>query len=316
LPTNHNNFDMLITGAAGFIGGYFADELRCLGYNVHTLDKKPCNKNSVGCKHLNINLRSDMSYDDWAALRDILNKVKVVYHFAANSDVRSGETNDHIDYEENVDNTLRLIRACKNSSVEKFIFASSSSVYGNAKTQPIPEDYGPLEPISHYGASKAACEAIISAFCHNSDMQGYIYRFANVVGPDMTHGVVYDFCEQLHNNCESLHVLSNGEARKSFVHVENLFDAVHLGVMYSKDKVNTFNIGPLDNISILEVENLVRLEFNHYGISSYGPRKEGWNGDVTSFVLDCSKLISLGWNPPSSESAVKRAIRQFQEAYP
>jgi len=178
-----------------------------------------------------------------------------VWHLAANPDVRVGSENPDEIYRNNVLATYNLLEAMRKNNVDRIIFTSTSTVYGEAKVIPTPEDY-PTIPISIYGASKLACEAMISSYCHTFDMKAWIYRFANVIGKRSNHGVIYDFIMKLRRNPEELEILGNGEQNKSYIYVSDCIEAMFYGLK-ADDRVNIFNIGSEDQIKVKRIAEIV-----------------------------------------------------------
>ncbi len=203
----------------------------------------------------------------------------------------------------------------KVNQLGKIVFASSSTVYGEAGIRPVGEDYGPLLPISLYGASKLACEGLISAFCHLFDMQAWIFRFANVVGARSSHGVIFDFINKLKQNATELEILGNGTQEKPYLHVDDCIDGILFGLKHSQERVNVLNLGVDSSTNVtaianmlVEVMGLSRVKFSYTG----GNR--GWRGDIPQVRFDITKMKNLGWKPKySSDEAVRRAIKDILE---
>ena len=219
---------------------------------------------------------------------------------AADPEVRTGYDKPENSFNENIVNTFNLLQKIKHSKVKKFMFASSSSVYGNAKVLPTSENYSPLLPISHYGASKLACEALISSFCHNYDIDGVIIRPANVIGARGRHGLIWDLIHKLKNDQTKLEILGNGKQVKSFIHISDAIDGIFHIINNTKGKIEIFNIGSEDSIEIMNVAKIVCKNMNLENIMIHTKEKEengiGWKGDIKKAHLDIEKLKSLGWN--------------------
>ena len=209
-------------------------------------------------------------------------------------------------------NVLEAMRVC---NVPKLLFASTSAIYGEATVKPTPENYGPLEPISFYGASKLACEAMVSAFSHNCGIQAWVYRFANIVGSHSTHGAIYDFTQRLKKNPEALTVLGNGTQRKSYLHVSDCVDGMLFGFHNAKASYQCFNLASVgvSNVRFI-AEEVVREVASKTGVTArliFGEGDRGWVGDVPYTHLDGAKFASLGWKAKyDSDSAVKLAISE------
>jgi len=291
----------LITGGAGFIGSYIAEELIDSGIKVKVLDSLVTGKkeNLENCWNKK---NFEFFQQDLGNLKnnDFLDGVDVVFHMAADPEVRTGYDKPENSFNENIVNTFNLLQKIKRSKVKKFMFASSSSVYGNAKVLPTSENYSPLLPISHYGASKLACEALISSFCHNYDIDGVIIRPANVIGARGRHGLIWDLIHKLKNDQTKLEILGNGKQVKSFIHISDAIDGIFHIINNTKGKIEIFNIGSEDSIEIMNVAKIVCKNMNLENIMIHTKEKEengiGWKGDIKKAHLDIKKLKSLGWN--------------------
>ncbi len=177
---------------------------------------------------------------------------------------------------------------------------------------PTPEDY-PTHPISLYGASKLACEALIESYCHTFDMQAWIYRFANVIGKRSTHGVIYDFIMKLKKNPEELEILGNGEQNKSYIYISDCIEAMLFGLR-SDERVNIFNIGSEDQIKVRRIAEIVCEELGLSPRFKFTGGERGWKGDVPVMLLSIEKLKKMGWKPKyNSEDAVRMAVRDLIE---
>ena len=291
----------LITGGAGFIGSYIAEELIDSGIKVKVLDSLVTGKKE-NLEHCWNKKNFEFFQQDLANLKnnDFLDDVDVVFHMAADPEVRTGYDKPENSFNENIVNTFNLLQKIKRSKVKKFMFASSSSVYGNAKVLPTSENYSPLLPISHYGASKLACEALISSFCHNYDIDGVIIRPANVIGARGRHGLIWDLIHKLKNDQTKLEILGNGKQVKSFIHISDAIDGIFHIINNTKGKIEIFNIGSEDSIEIMNVAKIVCKNMNLENIMIHTKEKEengiGWKGDIKKAHLDIEKLKSLGWN--------------------
>jgi UDP-glucose 4-epimerase len=245
--------------------------------------------------------------------------VEVVFHLAANPDVRLGEVDPSVHFRENLLVTFNVLEAMRRSErAKRIVFASTSTVYGEPKVFPTPEDYGPLLPISVYGAAKLGCEALIASYCHTFGLKGIILRFANVVGSRSNHGVVVDFVRKLQENSAELEILGDGTQSKSYMHVKDLVDAffVVLNGFGEGGFVEVYNVGSLDQIDVVRVAEIVCEEmglrdvaFRFTGGVDGG---RGWRGDVKTMLLSLDKLLNLGWRPKlNSQEAVKMACKEL-----
>jgi UDP-glucose 4-epimerase len=240
-----------------------------------------------------------------------------IFHYAANPEVRIGSTELDIHFQQNIvatHNLLELMRKAERQPT--LVFASSSTVYGEASRIPTPEDYAPLKPLSTYGASKLACEALITAYAYTYGFKAIIYRLANIVGPRGRHGVIFDFVEKLRRSPGQLEILGDGTQTKSYLYVKDCIDAILLGLDKSSTQVEIFNVGSEDQADVKTVAQIVIEEMGLEGVKLVftggvdGGR--GWKGDVKNMLLDITKLKTLGWKPKlNSRQAVREAAKSL-----
>ncbi|MGC9209814.1 MAG: NAD-dependent epimerase/dehydratase family protein [Acidilobus sp.] len=310
----------VVTGGAGFIGSHLVELLLKEGHSVVVVDDLSTGrleflKGVMGDPNLRF-IRGDLR--DPQVASEAIKGSDAVFHLAANPEVRIGAQDPASIYEQNVRVTFNVLEAMRVHGVKVIGFASSSTVYGEARVMPTPEDYAPLEPISVYGASKLAGEAMVSGYAHTFGWTAVSFRLANVVGLRSTHGVIYDFIQKLRRNPAELEVLGDGTQSKSYIHVSDavramyhlLSESVRRGVTYE-----VFNVGSEDRVSVLEIASIVSSEM---GLS---PRiyatggvdgGRGWKGDVKYMLLDVRKAASWGWRPTmNSREAVRRAVREL-----
>ena len=238
---------ILITGGAGFIGSHLCDLLLSGGENSVTVVDNLILGRKENLFHL-LN-RGDFSFieEDLLnsdALRSIFEKgqFEMVYHLAANSDIQKGSNDPTVDYNLTFNTTFNVLQCMREFGVKKFFFASTSAIYGETYDQ-LTENYGPLRPVSNYGAGKLASEAFISAFSSAYDVQTWITRFPNVVGERFTHGVIYDFIHKLQKNPGVLTVLGNGEQIKPYLYVKDLVDGIQFVCQNTNERFNVYNLG-------------------------------------------------------------------------
>ncbi len=292
---------ILVTGGAGFIGSHLVDAL--LPENrVTVLDNFSSGKREHIAHHLkdsNFNvIEADLF--DISSLENAVAGKDIVFHLAANPDVKLGAENTRVHLDQNVLATYNLLEAMRRTGVRRIAFTSTSTVYGEATVMPTPEDYGPLVPISLYGASKLACEALISSYCHTFEMQSWIYRFANIVGERGTHGVLVDFIRKLEKNPKELEILGSGKQRKSYLEVKECVKAMIYCVEHSKDQTNILNIGSEDSVDVTGIADIVANRMGLSGVNyryTDGIGGRGWRGDVLIMLLSIDKLKGLGWSP-------------------
>ena len=232
-----------------------------------------------------------------------------VYHLAANSDISLGQVNAGVDKGDTFETTFSATRLSDFVSVNTFYFASSSAIYGDTGTQAVKEDHGPLLPISNYGAMKLASEAILAS--HHSKFRALkILRFPNVIGPMLTHGVIYDFIEKMTSNPRTLQVLGDGTQTKPYLHVEDLINAIEIigKVSNPTSSVDIYNICGQSRSTVRFIAESVATQFDCKDLQ-YQSRREGWHGDVPEFSYNTEKIDSLGWKEHmSSDDAVLAAI--------
>jgi UDP-glucose 4-epimerase len=321
---------VLVTGGAGFIGSHLVDTLMERGLEVAVLDnlsRGSINNLARWLQHP----RFTFIKGDLKNLEDSSQAVKgceVVFHFAANPEVGIGYSNPKLYFEENVLATYNLLEAIrKNGDCKHLIFASTSTVYGEAKVLPTPEDYAPLKPISHYGASKLACEALISSYAHLYEFNASILRLANIIGPRSNHGVIYDFIMKLKANPKILEVLGDGTQSKSYLYISDCIEAILIILDRANVQgVEVFNIGSEDRIGVLDIAKIVIEEMGlkdmEIKVSGGVDGGRGWRGDVKEMLLEVSKLKSIGWKPKlgsteavrlTAKNIVKELVRETKK---
>jgi UDP-glucose 4-epimerase len=308
---------LLVTGGAGFIGSHLVDRLMRDGENVRVIDNLSSGSMNnispwVGNPFFEF-INGDLL--DSKTLNQALFGVESVFHFAANPEVRSSKASPEDHFKQNIEATFNLLEEARHLDVMKTLcFASTSTVYGEANTIPTSEDYGPMKPISLYGASKLACESLISAYSNMYGFKSIIYRLANVVGPRSNHGVIWDFVGKLKANPIELEVLGDGSQSKSYLYVSDCVDGILKG-MSSKEKVSIFNLGSKDRCSVLEIAEEVKKATGtpNAKIKLTGGVEggRGWKGDVKLMQLDTAKLESIEWSPRYSSL---EAVRLTAEA--
>jgi len=304
---------IMVTGGAGFIGSHIVDRLIREGHEIIVYDNLSSGKIEFIEHHLNDRRFKFVQADllDFETLKKEMEGMDLVYHVAANPDVKLGAQDTKVHFEQNVKATYNLLEAMRINDVKDIVFTSTSTVYGEAEKIPTPEDYGPLIPISLYGASKLAAEAFITSYSHTFGMRAVIYRFANIVGPRSTHGVIYDFIMKLKKNPRELEILGDGSQRKSYLYVEDCVDAIVFGYENRKKDVEIFNIGSEDWINVRHIADIVVEEMHLRDVVYiFTGGKRGWKGDVPKMLLSIEKIKSYGWKPKhNSEESVRLTAR-------
>lgn len=311
--------NVLVTGGAGFIGTYLIEELLKKGNKVISVDNFTLGKKENALKFKeNKNykfLELDIDNKDifCKTLKD--EKIDIIYHLAANSDIKKGGSNPSIDYRDTFMTTISVLELMKQNNIKNLFFASTSAIYGE-KEELLKEDIGGLFPISYYGGSKLASENFISAYAHMNDLNVVIFRFPNVVGPNLTHGVIFDFVKKLNNNNKELEILGNGKQTKEYLYITDLLEAILLFTSDIKKGIEIFNVGSSSNTSVTEIADIVKEELNLKNvIYKYTGGKGGWKGDVPYFRYDLTKIHNLGWKAKyTSNQAVRKAVRGHYES--
>lgn len=311
---------VLVTGGAGFIGSHLVDRLMEDGYEVRVLDDL-----SAGSLE---NLKQWIDHERFEFMlgdmkrRDVCEKavrgVDAVFHLAANPEVRIGAQSPELLYETNVLITYNLLESMRKEDIKALAFTSSSTVYGEAKEIPTPEDYGPLEPISVYGGAKLAAEALIAGYAHTFDIKAVVFRLANIIGKRSNHGVIYDFINKLKANPDRLEILGDGTQRKSYLHVSDTVEAMlYLFKEFLKeDKIyDAYNIGSEDWITVTEIAEIVSREMGlnpEFYFTGGVDGGRGWKGDVKIMLLNIEKAKAKGWKPKiNSKEAVEKTVREL-----
>lgn len=304
----------LVFGSSGFIAHSFLNCKENASKKFLCIDKK--NKFLINPNHrfikLNICNYKKLEY----VFKKIISKYKIgeIWHLAANSDIKKGSQNPKIDFEDTFKTTFNIIEALNNSKtkVEKFIFASSSAIYGYKKNIKIKENLGDLKPISYYGAMKAASENLLSSYSFLNNTKCFIFRFPNVVGPYLTHGLIYDLIKKLKKNNNKLYVLGDGYQKKQYIHVDDLLLSMHLVTrkVESKEKLNIFNIAGEDNG--IYVREIVKKFLNINNLKPkviYQNKSYGWPGDIPKFRYNINKVKKIGWRPKwNSKDSIEKCI--------
>jgi UDP-glucose 4-epimerase len=302
----------VVTGGAGFIGSHLVDALVARGERVIVIDSLCAGSRDHLAGHLDKGtvslLPCDLLGDGW---QQALDGAERVCHLAADPDVRMSSVSPESQIRNNITATFRVLEAMRTGSAEEILFTSTSTVYGDATLLPTPENYTPLEPISVYGASKLACEALIASYCHTYGMTAWVYRFANIIGPRSGHGVIPDFIGKLRKNPCSLEILGDGTQSKSYLMVDECVDAMLFAAGHANDRYNIFNIGSDDWVNVTTIAEIVCDEMELRNVSfHYTGGSRGWVGDVPKMQLSIERIKALGWSPKrGSRESVREAVR-------
>ena len=303
----------LVTGGAGFIGSHLVDALVEQGKEVRVIDNFSSGREEFLSHHEGSGSIEVCKGDllDISAVIAAMEGVETVHHLAANPDIRLGTEVTDTDLRQGTMATYNVLEAMRVSDVGRISFASTSAVYGEARVMPTPEDYGPIMPISLYGASKLASEALITAWAGTFGAQGFIHRFANIVGPRGTHGVIFDFIHKLKRDPRRLEVLGDGNQEKSYMSAHDCVQSMLHVIGLGDEGTALNNLGTGDTCSVSRIAEIVIEESGLEGVSiDYTGGRRGWAGDVPKTYLDVSKLLGTGFEPTAmSEQAVRDTAR-------
>lgn len=302
-----------ITGGAGFIGSNVVEELICRGYETTVYDNLSLGKYEFIKRFVDdgkcLFIKGDLL--DFKTLSESMKQNDIVFHLAANSDIAKGEEFTDTDLKQGTLATYNVLEAMRLNGISEIIFSSSSAIYGDAGTKEIDENYGPLLPISLYGASKLAGEGLLTAFSHNYGIKVWIFRFANVVGDNSTHGAVHDFIERLIIDPKNLKILGDGKQAKPYIYVKDCVNGILFGYEKACEKVNFFNLGTSGATSVTKIADIVVEEMGLSDVKyHYTGGDRGWRSDIPQVRFNISKLTKLGWKAKySSDMAVRIAAK-------
>jgi len=312
---------IFVSGGAGFIGSHLTQRLlslsattRVVVYDNFTSGTRRHLADSLGDPRLEV-VEGDLK--DLKKLTTAMAGCDTVFQFAANPDIAKAVTQPDIDFWEGTYLVQNLLEAMRVNRVPRLLYMSGSGVYGENAGVAFREDYGPCLPISTYGASKLACEALINAYCHMFGLRARAFRFANVVGPRQTHGVGYDFVRRLKSDPTRLRILGDGLQSKSYIHVDDIMEAVLLANERCEANYDVFNVATGDYITVREIADLAvdvsKLKSGEVAYEFTGGDR-GWKGDVPIVRFDCTKIQSLGWKcRRTSAEAMHDAMNAMRE---
>lgn len=306
----------LVTGCAGFIGSNLVDRLLKQGHDVVGIDNF-----STGLREFLVEASKSDRFTlieadllDLPSIKPAFKGVDVVYHLAANADVRFGTNHPDKDLQQNAVATFNVLEGMREHQVKRIAFASTGSIYGEAAVIPTPENAPFPVQTSLYGASKLAAEGLIQAYVEGFGFQAYIFRFVSILGERYTHGHVFDFYKQLLENPDALRVLGNGEQRKSYLYIQDCIDAIFYAMDHATDKVNVFNLGTDEYVQVNDSIGWICDYLNLQPKREYTGGDRGWIGDNPFIFLETKKIRSLGWKPKLTiREGVQQTIKYLHE---
>lgn len=310
---------ILVTGGAGFIGTNLVGRLLEDGHEVYSAD------NFVIGERKNAELYKDNpNYHfveiDIDNLKEFLVRFKgikfdIIYHLAANSDIKKGGQNPAVDYRDTFSTTRSVLELMLQNGISNLFFASTSAIYGDVNGEKATEDLGGLKPISYYGGAKYACENFISAYTYMNDFNTVVFRFPNVIGTHLTHGVIYDFVNKLKNNPHELEILGDGTQTKPYIFVDDLVDVIIRMTQNIKPGMEIYNIGVEGATSVTTIADILCDVMGLNDVEyKYTGGKVGWKGDVPKFQYNLDKIHATGWKAKyNSDEAVRKTCEWVKE---
>ena len=306
---------VLVAGGAGFIGSNLVDLLIEKGHDVVCVDNY-----FIGTKaniaHLSGNPKFKMYENDlcdFDALSKIFEaeKFDYVFHLAANSDIQASAKNPSVEYKNTYTTTFTILECMRLHGVKKMFFASTSAVYGD-KQELLTETTPDLRPVSYYGASKLGSEALVSAFSYMNDFEVLIFRFPNVIGPRLTHGVVFDFIGRLKKDPTQLRILGDGTQCKPYIYVADLVEAIVRFMETGKKGITLYNLGVDGATTVTKIADIICEKMGLKNVKySYTGGNVGWKGDVPKFQYDLTKIHSTGWKARyNSDETVAKTVEE------
>jgi UDP-glucose 4-epimerase len=288
-----------VTGGAGFIGSNLVDRLLNEGHSVTAYDNL-----STGQQRFLESAKQQPRFQfvqgdilDRKLLPEAMLGHDVVFHLAANADVRFGTNQPRKDLDQNTIGTWCVIEAMRTCHVQRIAFSSTGSIYGDARVVPTPEDAPFPVQTSLYGASKLAGEGLIAAYCEAYGIQSWIFRFVSILGERYTHGHVFDFCKQLLDHPSYLDVLGDGRQQKSYLYVQDCLSAMLFAIEHARHSVNVLNLGTDESVRVNDSIDVIASELRVSPERRYSGGDRGWVGDSPLIHLDCARMRALGWEP-------------------
>ena len=310
---------VLVTGGAGFIGSHLVERLLKEGNEVivvdnYTLGKKENLASVLENKNLEI-IECNIDETENFCEKLIDYNIDIIYHLAANSDIQKGGQNPDVDFRDTFMTTRSVLELMRRKNIKNLFFSSTSAIYGDKMGIPLKEDLGDLRPISYYGGAKFASEALISSYTHMNDLNVVMFRFPNVIGPYLTHGVIFDFKKKLERNPKELEILGDGTQQKPYVYVLDLIDAIIMLTKDIKKGIEIYNAGDETSTSVLTIANIVCEELGYKDVEyKFTGGNIGWKGDVPKFNFNLEKIHKAGWKAShTSDEAVRDTVRSIKD---
>ena len=305
---------VLVAGGAGFIGSNLVDALLKEGHQVVCIDNY-----FIGTKENIAHLAQEPRFKmyeqdlcDLEALKAVFEaeKFDFVYHMAANSDIQASAKSPLVEYRNTYTTTFNILECMRLYEVKNLFFCSTSAVYGDAMGAGVDENYSPMRPISYYGACKLGCEGLISAFTYMNDLHTLVFRFPNVIGPRLTHGVIFDFVKRLKADPTQLRILGDGNQRKPYLHVYDLVDCIMRFKNDLPQGITLFNVGDESASSVTGIADICCRVMGLKDVTyNYTGGRGGWKGDVPVFNYNLDRIHATGWKASmTSDEAVARTV--------
>jgi UDP-glucose 4-epimerase len=293
---------VFVTGCAGFIGSALVDRLLADNYSVIGFDNFSTGKKNF-LENAMLNEKFRLLVGDVLDSKELsrsMSGASMVFHLAANADVRFGTNLPERDLQQNTIATFNVLEAMRKNQIKEIVFSSTGSVYGESDVFPTPENAPFPIQTSLYGASKIACEGLISAYTEGYDFRAWVFRFVSILGERYTHGHIYDFYRSLMKNSTELNVLGNGHQKKSYLYVQDCLDAIMLAIQSDANKFNLYNLGTREYVEVNDSIDIICNELNVSPHLIYSGGDRGWIGDNPFIFLDTTKIEMLGWKPKLS----------------
>jgi UDP-glucose 4-epimerase len=292
----------LVTGGAGFIGSNLVDRLLKAGHDVVAYDSlitgfQEFLKDALQSPKFKF-VQNDVL--DTAALAQAMKGCDFVFHLSANADVRFGTKFPKRDFDHNTTAAFSVLEAMRQAGVRRIGFSSTGAIYGDTKVIPTPEDAPFPIQTSLYGAAKLAGEGMIQAYVAGFGFQGFIFRFVSILGERYHHGHIFDFYKKLRADPTKMDVLGNGKQKKSYLYVQDCFDAILIAIEKAQDKLNIFNLGADEYSDVDQSIAWICERLNIQPKLTYAGGDRGWIGDSPMIYLDCRRMKALGWKPKTS----------------